>query len=269
LKAAPGTVADLYPVRIEPAEGAVAAVGELPVSVGVVVTTDKRLPLLAQSLVRAPGYTMRLDHRSGVSYYLLDADGHRRHGHIGDDAGGRTGFFAVALNQQWLFSYYHEPCRFVFEGKHDGTEALTLVSGGPGYRPGEQIRLRYTFHEDRIVASICQTSDPGVEYEMYLGAFDVLDAPVLAGTETVRKGKETGVISPGVYFPHPLYRQGVLLTFPGPRPVYAQLSGVHFPVRFNENIELRFAERNELPEFLKNLAPSDAPSPLKKGGKGK
>ena len=31
---------------------------------------------MMQYLVRAPGYTIKVDARSGVSYYLLDAHGH-------------------------------------------------------------------------------------------------------------------------------------------------------------------------------------------------
>ena len=50
------------------------------VSVGVVITKDVRRPRSAQCVVRAPGYTTKVDLYSGVSFYLLDADGHRRFG---------------------------------------------------------------------------------------------------------------------------------------------------------------------------------------------
>src|SRR5262249_18266407 len=78
LSAVAGAANALYAVRVEPVPGTSAAPSTLWVSVGVVTTEDKRIPMVAQTVVRAPGYTIRVDHLSGVSYSLLDADGHRR-----------------------------------------------------------------------------------------------------------------------------------------------------------------------------------------------
>src|SRR5207302_586879 len=72
LKSDAALASGLYPVQIE-SSGGVAAHGELTASVGVVMTRDTRLPLMAQSLIRAPGYTLRLDHRGGVASYILDS----------------------------------------------------------------------------------------------------------------------------------------------------------------------------------------------------
>jgi hypothetical protein len=257
-KAAAGTLAGLYPVRVQPAGAAVAAAGELTISVGVVMTTDRRLPLLAQSLVRAPGYTIRIDHRSGVSYYLLDADGRRRHGHVGDDGASSTGFFAVAradvgaeftgdAHGRWAFNY-RLPCRFVFEGKHGSTDALTLVSGGQR----SQVRLRYTFHEDRIVCTLVQPTDPTAVYEMWMGDFDAFGEPRFANPSgTQQKGKERAVIADAVFFPHPLHRQGLLVTLPDKQPICARGTGLHFPVRVGQDVVVRFVAERELPEGFK------------------
>jgi len=262
-----GLRAGLYPVRIEPAAGASAPTGGLTVSVGVVVTADRLRPLLAQSVIRAPGYTMRLDHRSGMSYFLLDGDGHRRHGHVGGDTGSGTGFFAVArpsnhdtpgdVHGPWAF-HYHLPCRFVFEAKNQGTEALILTSGGQA----GQVRLRYTFHEDRIVATLVPPTDARVEYEMWLGDFDVLGAPRLNPSGTERKGKETAVLSEGVFFPHPHHRQGLLLTFPEKRPICSRSDAVHFSIRANQDVVLRFVEEKDVPETLKHAAPTKVAQPV-------
>src|SRR5205085_1520555 len=80
-----------------------------------------------------------------------------------------TGLFAVSRNPAggdqairrddahgaWAF-HYRLPCRFVFDGRNDGLPALTLVSGGQD----SQVRMRYTFYEDRIVAALVQPTDP-------------------------------------------------------------------------------------------------------------
>jgi hypothetical protein len=267
LRAERGLPSGLYPVRIEPADGAIAAAGELTVSVGVVVTTDRLRPLLAQSVIRAPGYTMRLDHRSGTSFYLLDADGHRRHGHVGGDTASGSGFFAVSrpgsrdfpadAHGNWAFNY-RLPCRFVFEAKNNGTDALILTSGGQA----SQVRLRYTFHEDRIVATLVPPTDARVEYEMWLGDFDVLGAPWLNPSGTQRKGKETAVLSEGVFFPHPRHRQGMLLTFPDKRPICSRGDSVHFSIRAREDVVLRFVEEKDVPEALKREAPANTTRPV-------
>jgi hypothetical protein len=211
---------------------------------------------------------MRLDHRSGVSYYLLDADGHRRHGHVGDDTSSGTGFFAVARpsasdfsssgdsHGRWAF-HYRLPCRFVFEGKEEGRQSLILVSGGQD----SQVRMRYTFDEDRVVATLVPPTDPRAEYEMWLGDFDVLGTPLLNPSGTVRKGKETGVISEGVFFPHAVHRQGLLVTLPEKRPFFCQNNAVHFPVRVGQDVVVRFAAESEVPGSFTNARAPKAPRP--------
>ena len=69
----------VYPIRFTPVDMP-AARRELTTSVGVVISIDRRIPGMMQYVVRSPGYTIKVDARSGVSYCLLDVDGHRRHG---------------------------------------------------------------------------------------------------------------------------------------------------------------------------------------------
>ena len=80
IKARAGLPNGLFEVRSEPVGETPAATEILPVSVGVVLKKDRRVPRLAQWVARAPGYTMKVDEFSGVGTYLLDADGHRRFG---------------------------------------------------------------------------------------------------------------------------------------------------------------------------------------------
>ncbi len=234
VKARPGAASALHAIRIEPVGDTPAAVGELPVSVGVVVTEDNRVPLAAQWVVRAPGYIMKVDHFSGVAYSLLDADGHRRHGAV-YNTNFCFGMPGVERAGQWLFRY-HEPCRFVWEGKN----TLTVGSGSAG----QDARLRYTFHEDRIVMSLVPPTKPTEQQTMWLGNFDALGKPRHNGTQ---KAPHLPVEGSWFFFPHPVYRQGVLLLLPEKTPLNYRGSAVNFPLRAGQEVTLRFATEGELP----------------------
>jgi hypothetical protein len=238
LKCAAGTAAGLYRVRVSPEPYGRAAAGELVVSVGVVLTTDNRVPMFAQTVVRAPGYTMRVDQVGGVAYSLLDADGNRRHGMI-HNTNFCNGIPALESGGKWAFRY-RLPCRFVWDGKN----TLTVGSGADG----ESARLRYTFHEDRMVFALVAPTDPRREYRMWLGNFDALGPPRHDGT--AKRPHEPIEVS-WLFFPHPRHRQGVLLRLPGKVPAMNRGSAVHFPIRAGQQAELRFATAEELAELVK------------------
>src|SRR5262249_53266239 len=82
VRAGSGIPARLTELRLEPVGDTPARAESVPVSVGVVLRKDRRLPRMAQWVARAPGYTMKVDEFSGIGSYLLDADGHRRFGRI-------------------------------------------------------------------------------------------------------------------------------------------------------------------------------------------
>jgi len=90
----------LQEIRLIPEQGLQAAPQALQVSVGVVMTPDNRVPKSGQFVVRAPGYTMKVDHYRGVSFYLLDADGHRRFGRV-TTGNFLTGFPGIAHEDKW------------------------------------------------------------------------------------------------------------------------------------------------------------------------
>jgi hypothetical protein len=89
---------------------------------------------------------------------------------------------------------------------------------------------------------------------MWLGNFDMLEAPVHNGTQ---EAPHLPVVADWLYFPHPRYRQGVLLRFSKTRPVTLHLpppmhqadgqAAVEFPVRSGDEVSLSFATREERP----------------------
>ena len=86
---------------------------------------------------------------------------------------------------------------------------------------------------------------------MWMGNFDMLEAPIHNGTQRV---PHEPVIAEWLYFPHPKYRQGVLLRFGRKTPVTLYLttptnaqSAVNFPIRSGEEVSLSFTTKEELP----------------------
>ena len=244
IRAAADAANALHTVRIEPQDGASAATGMLLVSVGVVITDDARVPLAAQSVVRAPGYTMRIDHLSGVGYGLLDGDGHRRHGHV-RSGNACYGIPAVAQEGRWAFKF-EEPCRFVWPGANS-----VIAVSGSGI---EQVRMRYTFQEEQVVLALVPPTHPTREYTVWLGEFDALGEPRHNGAEGETAGKPTDKKSVGAvtadwfFFPHPVHRQGLLLVPPPKTLLQTGRTAVNFPLRAGQEVVLRFATAEELPE---------------------
>jgi hypothetical protein len=238
LKAAAGAANALHEVQIEPEEKGLAARGRLLVSVGVVFTEEKRVPLTGQTVVRAPGYTMKVDHLSGVSYCLLDADGKRRHGSI-HNTNFCFGIPALAREGRWVFRY-RRPCRFVWDGKN----TLTVGSGDDR----QEGRLRYTFSEDRITLALVPPTNQKLEFTLWLGNFDALGPPRHNGTQ---KAPHLPIEAEWLFFPHPVHRQGVLLQLPRKMPVSHRGTALSLPLRAGENVVLRFATEGELAGLVK------------------
>src|SRR6185369_4002122 len=107
--------------------------------------------------------------------------------------------------------------------------------------------LEYRFGEDRVTIKYLNPSRANVEQTMWLGNFDTLDAPVHNGTQ---EAPHKPVVADWLFFPHPVYRQGVLVRFAKKTPVtlnlptlYPQAVGqaaVHFPMRSGEEVSLSF-----------------------------
>ncbi len=226
----------LREIRLLPDSGLQAAGQSLIVSTGVVMTADNRVPKCGQYVVRAPGYTTKVDHYSGTSFYLLDADGHRRFGRV-VTGNFLTGFPGVACEGRWSLVFGHQ-CEGIWTGQNNLTVRPLGLDGGPN------ARLLYTYFPDRIVIGMAPPTDLTKEFTMWLGNFDFLGPPVHNGKQ---EQPWSPIVADRFFFPHPLYRQGVLLTTP-PKTAL-QLRGdtaVSFPIRAGQEVTLRFAEKSEI-----------------------
>lgn len=226
----------LREIRLVPEDGLPAAPATLLASVGVVITEDRLRPMNSQYVIRAPGYTMKVDHTSGVSFYLLDADGHRRHGRI-HNTNFIYGIPGIQQDGKWAYRF-GMPCQFVWTGD----DTLTIGCGSP--YPDVSLRMAYRFYEDRIVISIIPPTNPTKEQTMWLGNFDALRRPLHNGKQ---EADHLPIVADRFFFPHPVYRQGLLLTTPPQTPLMFRGSAVNFPIRCGQEITLRFAEQLELP----------------------
>jgi len=227
----------LHAIRIEPVGETPAAAGVLLASVGVVISKDVRIPLCAQSVIRAPGYTMRLDHESGVSCYFLDADGHRRHGPTNESMHGYLGLGATMRDDQWIFRY-RMPCRFIF----DGPDKLIAVNGAGK----DQARLTYTFEENQIRVGPTPPTDKERECTVWFGPFDVLDNPGKGPTGKSKNKKQERVTEDRLFFRHPVYRQGVSVRLPPQSFVRVAGNAFNVTLRTGDEVVFRFADDNEM-----------------------
>ncbi len=224
----------LHEIQFVPEEGLSAAPITLLASVGVVMTEDRLRPMTAQFVIRAPGYTMKVNHTSGVSYYLLDADNHRRHGRI-HNTNFIYGIPGIQQDGKWAYCF-GMPCQFVWTGG----DTLTIGCGSP--YPDMGMRFAYRFYEDRIVIGITPPTNPTKELTMWLGNFDALGAPLHNGRQAA---SHLPIVADRFFFPHPVYRQGLLLTTPPQTPLMFRGTAVTFPIRRGQEVTIKFAEKDE------------------------
>jgi hypothetical protein len=224
----------LHRIRFIADPGLRAEPAELLTSVGVVITEDRTVPMNSQWVVRAPGYTMKIDHTSCVPYCLLDGEGHRRHGRI-----RRTNFIhgipAVEQDGHWA-SHFAMPCQFMWTGANDMTIGCGSLTADTG------VRLRYTFHEDRIVIGVIPPTNPTKQQTLWLGNFDALRPPLHNGNQAA---PHLPVVADRFFFPHPVYRQGILLRTPPETPLKFLDTAVNLPIRLGQEVSLQFVEESE------------------------
>lgn len=223
----------LYGIKFVPEDGLRSAIQTLYVSVGVVMTVDRTVPKSAQFVIRAPGYTMKVDQYSGVSYYLLDADGHRRHGRI-HNTNFIYGIPGIIRDEKLAFGFRH-PCRFIWDSKN------SLIVGCDGTYNDHDMRFSYTFTEDEIKIAVIPPTSPTKIQTMWLGNFDMLEPPIHNGKED----SERVMTANRFFFPHPVYRQGLLVTTFSPTTLQFLDSAFNFPIRVGEDVTLKFVETQE------------------------
>jgi hypothetical protein len=95
---------------------------------------------------------------------------------------------------------------------------------------------------------------------MWMGTFEGLDAPVHTGKQ---EQPWLPIIADWLFFPHPIYRQRILLTPPPQAPVTYALGGpdcdaVNFPIKSGQAVALQFATKAEV-DALKQSGESPPP----------
>jgi hypothetical protein len=107
-------------------------------------------------------------------------------------------------------------------------------------------RMLYTFYEDRIVIAMVPPTDSTKEHTMWLGNFDALQPPKHNGKEEANKG----IVADWFFFPHPVYRQGLLLITPKQTTLQFVGSAMNFPIKTGENVVLRFVEESQMNQYV-------------------
>ena len=172
--------------------------------------------------MRAPGYTTKVDQYSGVSFYLLDADSHRRFGRF-------YGNFATGFPSLEGGAQYRRPCDYIWPGD----DGMTV-----GFNDGT--RLRYTFDENRMMYSMVQPRDRTKIRTAWLGTFDTFDDPIHRSHPARADGKGA---AEWYFLPHPVFRQGLLVTLASKTELTYPKGygyGVSFPLKYGDEIVLQF-----------------------------
>jgi len=138
---------------------------------------------------------------------------------------------------KWSFCYRH-PGGFVWPRSNG------LTVGCAGTYNDHDVRLGYTFEEDRIIIKLIPPTRADLDHTMWLGNFDALGSPK-KGTLPAQGDKPP---ADWYFFPHHVFRQGVLLTVPQGADLKQTGTAVNLPVRVNQDVVLQFAAENELPK---------------------
>jgi hypothetical protein len=103
--------------------------------------------------------------------------------------------------------------------------------------------MRYTFYEDRMVFAVVHPSDPLQTYTMRMGTFDDMSKPVHTGKQ---EQPWLPITADWLFFPHQVYRQGILITPPPQTPVSCSGEAISFPMKVGQEVSLQFATKAEV-----------------------
>ncbi len=173
---------------------------------------------------------MKVDETSGVSFSLLDAEGRRRCGRI-HNTNFVHGIPGVELDGKWLY-HFGTPCSFIWPGGN----MLTIGCGELYENSG--LRLAYKFYENRIAIAVIPPTNPTKTPTMWLGTFEGIGAPRHNGKPDQRP--DGPIVADRFFFPHPVYREGLLLTTPPNTPLMYRGTAVSFPIRRDQEIGMQF-----------------------------
>ena len=82
---------------------------------------------------------------------------------------------------------------------------------------------------------------------MWLGNFDALGSPKHNGEEV----SDHRIIADWFFFPHPVYRQGLLLLPPKQTKLQFVSSAMNFPIKTGEEVVLQFVEESQVSQYVK------------------
>lgn len=216
---------ELYTVQFVPTNGLSGATFTLPVSVGVVISIDRRVPFNKMTVVRAPGYTLKLGQYLGYPVVILDADGNRRYA----EGMLHTPLFTLANTKPGTDNTVY-PAHDIWL-KESSEFAFT---NGPGVHATAlcfPARTGYSFFEDRFVLQVIPPSDPYATWELNLTNFLGLKDPVRTTTNNV----ET------TFYPPYQFRQGLRVTTL-PRP--ADYQGNGYRIKTSQEVTFKFDTEN-------------------------
>jgi hypothetical protein len=99
-----------------------------------------------------------------------------------------------------------------------------------------------------MVFALTPPTDPTKTWTMWMGTFEGLGAPIHTGKQ---EQPWLPITADWLFFPHPIYRQGILLTPPRQAPVNYCLGGsdcdaVNFPIKTGQAVTLQFATKTEV-----------------------
>jgi len=214
-----------YTIQFVPTDGLPGATLKLPVSVGVVISSDRRVPFNKMTVVRAPGYTLKLSQYLGYPVVILDADGNRRYG----EGMLHTQLFTLVNTKPGTDNTVY-PAHDIWL-KESSEFAFT---NGPGVHATAlcfPARMGYSFFEDRFTVAVIPPSDPYATWELNLTNFLGLKDPVRSTTNNV----ET------TWYPPYLFKQGLSVTTL-PRP--ADYQGKGFLLKTSQDVTFKFDTEN-------------------------
>jgi hypothetical protein len=102
-----------------------------------------------------------------------------------------------------------------------------------------------------VVLALVPPTSTAAEYTLWLGEFDALGTPRHNGTAPAKGGKEAAVTADWIFFPHPVYRQGLLVVPPPKSALRPSPAALNVRLRAGQEVVLRFATAEELPGLVK------------------
>jgi hypothetical protein len=93
------------------------------------------------------------------------------------------------------------------------------------------------------VIGVIPPTNPTKKQTLWLGNFDVLKPPRHNGKQAAT---HLPIVADRFFFPHPVYREGLLLLTPPETPLNYLVTAVNMPIRVGQEVSLQFVEESEV-----------------------